>query len=212
MQDVLGAQQHLDRAIQRQMDFLAGDDDVVLPARVVRVHAKRVGRRDKARVRGAELAAPAGKAKAPLPLLAHHLQDHGVDGRAHVLRIDEQARRKQRNHPKCGARDQPQLQLAVLRLIGRARAVAMAVAPDDVGDEQVDDDEEDAGDDQCDGQRVVHLLPVGGKRRRPPRAHEMEEHRSNDDDHDCNGYRHTDPPPCVQKVRTYIKAVNYTQG
>ncbi|MCY1222089.1 hypothetical protein D9M72_341670 [compost metagenome] len=206
MQHVLGAQQHFHRLVQRQVYLGSHDDDVVLSARVVRVKAQRIGTGDEARVGGTQLAALAGKAERPRPLLANHLQHHRVARRAHVVGVDRQAWRQQRHHAQGSAADQPPLELAVFRLVCGAVAGAaigmrriVPVAPDDVADEEVDDDEEYPGDDEGNGQRVVHLLPVGRQRGRPPRAQEMEEHRSDDDDDECNGQRHNHPPPRARR-------------
>ncbi|MCY1216929.1 hypothetical protein D9M72_288190 [compost metagenome] len=201
MQHVLGAQQHLDRLVQRQVHLRADDHDIVQAARIVGVQPERIRAGDKARIGRTQLAALAWKAEGPGPLLPHHFHHHRVARRAHVVGVDEQARRQQCHHAQRGAPDQPQFKLAVLRVVGRAVAGAaigvrrlMPVAPDDVADKQVDADEENAGDDQGNGQRVVHLLPVGRQRSRPPRAQEMEEHRSDDHDYECDGQRHIHPP------------------
>ncbi len=183
------------------MQFGAGDDDVVLPVRIVGVQPQRIARSDKARIGGAELPARAREAEAPRPLLPDHLDQHRIARRAHIVRIDEQARRQQRHDAQRGAADQPEFELVIDRLVGGTAAVAMAITPDHVADEQVDADEEGAGDDDRDGQRVVHLLPVGRERRRPPRAQEVEEHRSDNHDHECDGERHIDPSFCAAGTR-----------
>ena len=78
-----GAQLQLDRPVQGQMQFLARDQQVVLAVGIVRNDAERIPVADALGFDGAQLAVLPGKAIAPVPLLAHHLDHRSVfrDGR-----------------------------------------------------------------------------------------------------------------------------------
>ena len=64
--------------VQRQMQLRARDQDVVLSVRIVRIDAERVLVADVPGIDGAEHAVVAGKAIAPVPLLAHDLEHRRV--------------------------------------------------------------------------------------------------------------------------------------
>ena len=193
VQHIARARQHLDRAVDRQVQFGCFDQVVVAPVRVSRVHAERVVVAHVAHVGRAEFAAGPGKAEAPLPLLAEHFHLQGVWRGAYVIGIDEQAGREQRCHTHGGDADQPPFQALVVRLVGGAPvglAIAMAIAQKRRDDEEVDGDKQHAGDDDGDRQRVVHAHPVGGDGGDPPRAGKVKPHRQHDDQHERNRKGH----------------------
>ncbi|RYP49867.1 hypothetical protein DL770_011130 [Monosporascus sp. CRB-9-2] len=193
MQHIARARQYLDRAIDRQVQLGRFDQDVVASVRVGRVHAERVVVAHVAHVGRAELAAGAGKAEAPLPLLAEHFHLQGVWRGAYVIGIDEQAGREQRRHTHRGDANQPPFQALVVRLVGGALAglaIAMAIAQERRDDEEVDGDKQPAGDDDRDRQRVVHAHPVGGDWGDPPGAGKVKPHRQHDDQHERNRKGH----------------------
>ena len=113
------------------------------------------------------------------------------------------------NNGERGAADQPEFQLPVFRNIGcnmpnasrdSARntkisfrlLVPPAKAQQCVDDEEMDANKKDAGNHQRDRQRVVHLAPVRGQRREPPRIDEMKQQRARDDHNQRDSHRHID--------------------
>ena len=68
----------------------------------------------------------------------------------------------------------------VLRLVCGPCSLLVAKAEHAIGHEQTDSDENNASDPECDGDRVIDVIPIGGNRRPPPRAHKVKYHRAND--------------------------------
>ena len=196
VQDVLRAQQHLDGLVERQVQLRAGDQDVVLAARIVRIHAERVVGADERRIDGAQHAVLARQAEAPGPLLAERFDHRRVLGHGDELGPDDQARRQHRDDADRGQPDQPPLELLVLGLVFRAALAALAVpvADDRVGHEQVHGDEHGAGDPEGEVDGVVHQSPVRRDRREPPRVQEMERDGSDHQQHERDRDRHASTP------------------
>src|SRR5262245_61737568 len=103
MQDVYGAEQHLDRTAEREVYLIAFDEDVVLPVGIVRIQAKRVSRADVPGIRGAQYAVLPREAEAPLPLLAQNLKFRSLFRDRDEFVPYEQARSQ---HPRDAHRGQ----------------------------------------------------------------------------------------------------------
>ena len=219
VQDVLGAQQHLHRLVDREAQLRRRDQDVVAAFRILSVEAERIVGRDEGRVAVAELTVVAGEPEAPVPLLAERLDDRRVLGDLHELAPDEESRRQHRGDADGGDDREPPLELLVLGVVFRLVALAVAVLPDDPGQEQVDGDEHHARDPEREDHGVVHGGPVRRDRREPPGAREVEYQGADDeeDQDNCNRHRVAPllsahpiawcPPPPDGRERVYEMAV-----
>ena len=80
--------------------------------------------------------------------------------------------------------------LLALGLVCRPAALPVPEAEDAIGHEQDHGGEDDAGDPECEVDRVVDIAPVGRDRRPPPRAQKVEQNRADGDkyEYDCNGH------------------------
>src|SRR3546814_1703454 len=95
---------------------------------------------------GTQAAVFAGKAEAPLPLLADDLYFGRIVGDRDELVPDEQARRQHGRDAHAGPDAQPPFQLLVFRLVGRAYARPVTEAENAKRHEQDDGEEDDGGD------------------------------------------------------------------
>ena len=206
VQHVLGAQQHLDRLADGEVHFLASHQDVVLPVGIFWIHAKRVFIADEACVNGAQHPVLAGEAIAPVPLLSDHLHDRGVLRNIDEFGPDHQTRRQHGNDAQCGQPDQPPFQLLVLGFVMGACADAAPEAVDRICHEQIDGDEDKAGDPEGDADRVIDSHPVGGDGCKPPRAQKVKRHRSHNqqNQHNCNSHIRSTPQSASESDATTI--------
>ncbi len=160
VQHVLGAQHHLDRAPDRQVQLVGLNEDVVAAIGIARVDPERVVRRDMGDFCGAEHAVGARIAKGPLPLLPGRLDDRGVVGNGYKFMPGKQAGREHAGDADRGPESQTLFEASILRLVVRAIARPVPVSPDRHGHEQVERDECDCADPQGNVQRGVDRSPV----------------------------------------------------
>jgi hypothetical protein len=176
MQDVERAQLDLDGLVQRQVQLGSGHDDIVLALRIAGIQRQRIVGTREARVAPAEAAVRTREAITEVPLLADHLDQRGAVRHGHEPGPDDEAWGQQRND-SCRRDDrEPPLELLVLGFVFGALPASVAVADDDVGHEQVDENEGGPGDPECQVHGAVHHRPVGRNGREPPRAQHVEQH------------------------------------
>lgn len=193
VQNVFCAQQQFHRLADEQMQLGDIDDAVVLIRGVFGVETERIVDGDIGGIGTAETTVRAGQAETPLPLLPNDLDDARVGGGIDELGIDEKPRREHRGNANGGDADQPAFETTVMGFVSGPMAVAVAIAEDRPGNEKIDDNEGYAGNDQRNGEGVVHLAPVRRRRGQPPRAPEVEGERGGDDDDQEDGERQVPP-------------------
>ncbi len=162
------------------------DQDVVLSVRIRRIHSERVVAADELRVDRAELAVLPREAVHPVPLLPHCLHLGRVLRHIDESRPDDQAGGQHRGDPHRGQDKQPPFELLVLGFVMRTCACAVAVAEHRPRHEQIDADEDDAGNPERDADRVVDRAPVGGNRREVPRTEEVKQDGRRDQQNQCD--------------------------
>ncbi len=172
------------------MHLVGIDQHVILCGGVGRVQAEGVFGRHEAQVAAAQLAVRTRHAETPLPLLAQYFEQHRVSRWVDVARVHQQPRGQQCHDAQGGDAAQPALKAFVVGLVGGARAFPVTETPQGIDDEQVDDDKEQPGDGDGDRQRVVHRFPVRGQWREPPGSRKVKDHRSGDDQQQCDGDGH----------------------
>src|SRR5437763_6307643 len=178
--DVLGAQQHLDRLVDGQMQLGTRYQDVVCAPGIVWIDAERVVRSDEPGISAAQYSVTPGKTVTPCTLLTYHFYHLGPFGYGDELGPYKQTRCQHRSDADRRQYREPPLELFILGRVLRPSSLAVTVQEDRTGHEQVDGHKDDPGDHEGDVHRVIHHLPIGCDRREPPRAQEVEQDRSND--------------------------------
>ena len=168
VQHVPEAQQHLHWSIQWQTQVLATDQDVIGTEGVVRAHAKRVFSGHEAGVDLAQFAVSARETIAPLPLFAEHLYDICFFRHIDEIGPYKQPRRQHCDDAHGGNAGEPFFQRCIFRFIVRLSVGCTAIAEYRQRHEQVDRNENKAGDPQGNVDGRVDRAPVGGQRRKPP--------------------------------------------
>ena len=147
---------------------------------------------------GAEHAVRTGETVAPLPLLTGHLDHRRIGGNGDIFVPGEQPRRQHSGDADPCPQGQPLFELDVLRLVMGFVPRPRAVFEQGQRQEKVEADKGDRADVQGDHQGVVDRAPVGGDRSHPPRAEDMEQDRTQDQQHydDCD----THPSSCPKRT------------
>src|SRR5436853_2321948 len=170
VQDVDRALQKLDRLVERQVQVVGFDHDIVLRVGIVWIQAQRVVGTDVLDIGRAEPAVFPRKAEAPVPLPADDL-DLGRPLRDRDKLVPyEQTGRQHGPDAHRGPDGEPPLDLLVIRIVYRPCSLLVTEAEYAIGREQDDGGESDPGYPECDDDRVVDVFPVRGNRRPPPRA------------------------------------------
>src|SRR5690606_35610417 len=107
-----------------------------------------------------ELAVGAGEAVAPMPLLRERLDGHRAFGDADEVAPDEEAGRQHRGDADGRDGRQRDLELLAFRLVMGAMRFTMPVLDEAVRGEEVDRDEDDAGDPERHADGEVDGVPV----------------------------------------------------
>ena len=187
VQHVLRAQQHLDRLVDRQVQLGARDQHVVAgPCGSLGVDAERVVRRRRARRRCAP--------STPSSPGSRKLQCHcwptastiaASSGTVDELGPDEQPRRQHRGDADRGDDRQPPLELLVLGLVFRrcSRPCGGGSGRPQYAMNRLTATNTTPVTQKVSVHGVVHRRPVGGDRREPPGAQEVE-HDGADDEQD----------------------------
>src|SRR5687767_6424422 len=137
-----------------------------------------------------------------MPLLADGLDRRSVFGDLDEVGPDEQARRQHGGDADSRERGQRDLELGALGLVVRFVACAGAEAPDAIGGEEIDRNEDDAADPKGDVDGEVDRAPVRGEWREVPGAREMENQRANNeqDDDDCKSHHTSNTPQNIRRT------------
>ena len=85
-------------------------------------------------------------------------------------------------------------ELLVLGFVVRRLHLPVTIAQHAPRHEQVDDDEDEARDPERDRDGVVDRAPIGRDRREVPRTQVVKQDRTNDQQHQCDCYNHSDGP------------------
>ena len=120
MQYIFGAQQELDRFVDREMCFRIVDEHIILTVRIIRIDAERVVVRDALGINLAQLAVLARVAVRPVPLLADGLNDMRFFGHVYEIGPDKEPGVSIAATP-IAVRTVSQFSSLVFRLVGRSR-------------------------------------------------------------------------------------------
>src|SRR5262249_9193104 len=113
------------------------------------------------------------------------------------LRPYEEAGRQHRHHADGREDGEPPLELLVFRFVFGEPRLVVPITPHRIRHEQIETDEGDARHPERDDDGIVHRFPILGDGREPPRAREMEDEGSDDQQDQNNCHYHLRGPLLV---------------